>query len=808
MQTEKIETVQKWPTPRNLHDVRSFLGLCSYYRRFISGFADIAAPLHALAGKGVHFVWQSTHQKAFDELKRSLTTAPVLAMPDNESPYLLDTDASDTGLGAILSQVQNGEERVIAYASRTLQKPERNYETTRKELLAVVYGLKQFKQYLLGRPIAIRVDHAALTWLRKTPEPMPQLARWLTFIEQFDYTVVHRAGKRHSNADSLSRRRESDSVDGDDSTPAETVDVGVLAVQLPVPDVADPLAGENLATAQQEDDEIGKVIQMRLQGDEQPPIETLLAESAAAKIVWSNWSRLAIVNGVVGRRLLGKNGRPDSFQLILPYSLRHEAIRRCHTGMTGGHLGTKKTLNQVQRRFFWPTWRRDTARYCRLCPECNEYHRGKLPRSGPLQPIIAGAPFERLSIDLTGPHCKSDRGHIWILTCIDPFTKWVEAFPLRNKESETVAKVLVEQVITRFGTPIALLSDRGNEVDSSIMRAVCRLLDIDKLHTTAYKASTNAAIERFHKTLNSMLGKLVRYNQRDWDLHLPFVMAAYRASRHESTGYSPNLLTLGREVRAPIDVVMDLPNPDGPAETYDGYVDKLQNRMREAYKFVRQEIGRAAERNKRYYDLRVRRKKYSIGDWVYYFNPRHYRGRQDKWCRKFSGPFLVIGTPSPVNVTLQRTCRAKPFVTHIDKVKPYLADTPRSWLEDPSQPTAVTADEAGRDKSSIGPSDAADTTVDSTADVADEAMLCDDETIGDAVLFNESTADDSEDEEPGPVDDEAEGRDESFNVPPDFNASPETQPNINDEIAGEYAVDEARPPRPRREIRLPARYRD
>jgi transposase InsO family protein len=174
-----------------------------------------------------------------------------------------------------------------------------------------------------------------------------------------------------------------------------------------------------------------------------------------------------------------------------------------------------------------------------MCPECNSYYRGKLPQTAPLQPIIAGAPFERLSIDLTGPHCKSDRGHIWILTCTDPFTKWVEAFPLRNKEAETVAKVLVEQVITRFGTPIALLSDKGKEVDGKIMRAVCRLLDIDKLHTTAYKASTNAAIERFHRTLNSMLGKVVAEHQRDWDAWLPFVMAAYRASRHESTGYSP-----------------------------------------------------------------------------------------------------------------------------------------------------------------------------------------------------------------------------------------------------------------------------
>jgi len=284
--------------------------------------------------------------------------------------------------------------------------------------------------------------------------------------------------------------------------------VSATTLDTSLQEVTDLLAGEKLATAQQEDKEIGPLVKLRLESDQKPHIDVLLTESAAAKILWSQWDRLIVANGLVARRFLGKHGRPDAVQLLIPAGLRQEAIRRCHTGMTGDHLGTKKTIDQVQRRFFWHTWRVDTARHCRLCPACNSYHRGKLPRSGPLQPIIAGAPFERLSIDLTGPHCRSDKGHVWILTCADPFTKWVEAFPLRNKEAETVAKVLVEQVITRFGTPIAILSDNGTEVDSGIMKAVCRLLDIDKLHTTAYKASTNAAIERFHRTMNWMLGKL------------------------------------------------------------------------------------------------------------------------------------------------------------------------------------------------------------------------------------------------------------------------------------------------------------
>ena len=287
--------------------------------------------------------------------------------------------------------------------------------------------------------------------------------------------------------------------------------------------------------------------------------------------------------------------------------------------------------------------------------------------------MSTGAPFERLHIDLTGPHPRSRRGSIYIVTCIDSFTKWAETFPAPNKEATTVARIVVEQVFCRYGTPIAILSDRGKEVDGQLMSEICRLLDIDKQRTTAYKPSTNAAIERFHRTLNSMIGRMVDENQRDWDVLLPYVMAAYRSSTHESTQHSPNYLMMGREVRAPVDMVYGSPAEPAPAN-YDSYAIELGDRLRRAYSFVREHLNTVAERSKRYYDLRVKPQKYHVGDWVYYFNPRKLVGRQDKWRRKFCGPFLVTKILGPVNVLLQRTKRAKPFSAHIGKMKPYLAD--------------------------------------------------------------------------------------------------------------------------------------
>lgn len=203
---EKVAAVQEWPTPKSVADVRSFCGLASYYRTFIKGFADIARPLHELTKKCAKFEWTAARQLAFDKLKNSLTSAPILASPRDDGLYYLDTDASDVALGAVLQQEQDGVIRVIAYASRGLSDAEANYCTTRKELLAVVFGLKKYRQHLLGRPVCVRTDHAALTYLMKTPEPIGQQARWLDVISEFDISIVHRPGRVSSNADGLSRR--------------------------------------------------------------------------------------------------------------------------------------------------------------------------------------------------------------------------------------------------------------------------------------------------------------------------------------------------------------------------------------------------------------------------------------------------------------------------------------------------------------------------------------------------------------------------------------------------------------------------
>lgn len=201
----KISDVQNWEEPKNVKTVKSFLGFTGYYRKFIQNYAEIAAPLNRLTRKGVKYIWDEKCQNSFDQLKKALVTAPILSLPTRDGKFVLDTDASNVGAGAVLSQIQNDEEHVIAYSSRALSRSQQNYCTTKQELLAVVLFVEQFRHYLCGRPFLIRTDHAPLYWLKNFKNPEGMLARWLSILDTYDFEIQHRSGAKHQNADAMSR---------------------------------------------------------------------------------------------------------------------------------------------------------------------------------------------------------------------------------------------------------------------------------------------------------------------------------------------------------------------------------------------------------------------------------------------------------------------------------------------------------------------------------------------------------------------------------------------------------------------------
>ncbi|MDZ7612307.1 MAG: RNase H-like domain-containing protein [Flavobacteriaceae bacterium] len=693
----KISAVSDWPVPTNLTELRSYLGICGYYRRFVMDFSLVASPLYDLTVKNRPFNWTQECQQAFDKLKEKLTTAPILRMPNEVDTFILDTDASNFAIGAVLSQVVDGAEYVVAYASKRLSRCEKNYCVTRRELLAIVYFVKYFRHYILGRHFQVRTDHAALQWLRRMPDPCGQQARWIGALEQFDFEILHRPGARHGNADAMSRRpcdrkrccppagriaptdihsddehecAAVDRVDSDDCQDQPALDGNSWASD-------DDF--ENMGEEQLKDTDIAPIYSLVSDGAERPQWDDVAHLSGTSKALWQQWTSLQIVNGILCRSFESAIPGETRWQMVIPRRLRRAFIVLAHQGITGGHLGRKRTEASVRNRAYWPGWTEDIRLALGCCEQCVKYHRGSAPKTAALKPFPAGDVWETVSLDITGPHPRSKRGYVFILTVMDHFSKWAEALPLRNHTAPVVAKALFDHVLVRFGTPRRILTDQGAEFESELFRQLCQMLEISKVRCSPYRPSTNGMLERFHRSLNSMLAKVVDSDQKNWCEKLPGVVAAYRGTVHDTTGFSPNRLMFGRENRTPLDLVYGRPAEAQTPVNVSQYVLDLENKLQACYELVRQHTGAAVQRRKDRYDTGVKPSAIGEGCWAWYFYPRRRVGLSPKWQSWYTGPYKILKLIDGHRVVIQRSKRAKPLIVHRDKLKMFCGDPPTDW---------------------------------------------------------------------------------------------------------------------------------
>ena len=374
---EKTSRVIGYPAPTDINEVRSFLGLASYYRRFVPGFAQIAAPLHSLLKKEAHFYWSPECQRAFERLKQLLTSAPVLAYPrfNSEHPFILETDASAKGLGAVLAQQQeDGKAHPIAFASRSLNAQERNYGITEMETLAVVWAAKLFRPYLLGLHCEVITDHAACTSLLSQRNPSPKLARWAMCIQELDLKIRHRPGKSNLVADALSRH------------PLPVADVLQVVADGGVEDAPE----NDIAKLQRQDDELAAIFQW-LEGGGLP------ADPHQAQYLKAEHSNFEIIDGVLGYH---HPSAPDIVCIVVPSCLRSILLKESHNGKFAGHFAEQKIYATLRERYWWRGMRNDVRCYCRSCLVCAS-RKGPGWRQRPnLQPIPAGGPFHTVGVDV------------------------------------------------------------------------------------------------------------------------------------------------------------------------------------------------------------------------------------------------------------------------------------------------------------------------------------------------------------------------------------------------------------------------
>ena len=515
---KKVTAVRDFAIPEDLKTLRSFVGLASYYRRFIPSFSRVAAQFE-LTKKDTPYRWSDGCQAAFESLKRALMEAPVLAYPRFDAGYRLETDASGVGLGAILAQEQeDGTVRPVAYASRTLQAHEWNYGVTELEALGVVWDARHFRHYIYGRRCDVFTDHEALKALLITPHPSGKLARCGLSLQELDLHIHYRPGPKNSNADALSRCPIGVPAEKDD----DGRQVATLQTSLVPAKGGDPSIGEL-----PEDDKVAK--------------QLVLGQSSFS------------LNDNVLYSVL----QDGTLRLVPPTADRPTLFEEAHAGRFGGHLRENKIYTQLCRHYWWQGMRSDITSWCRACKVCASRRVGQSIRP-PLVPLPVAGAFDRMGVDVI-QFVRSNSGNQYAVVFVDYLTKWVEAFPMKDQTALTITHLLVEKVISRHGVPRELLSDRGAAFLSSLLKDVSRLMGLKKFNTTAYDPQGDGLVERFNRTLTDMLSKTVDRSGKNWDECLPYVLFAFRTSMQESTQESPFHLLYGRDPCLPTEEALSVP---------------------------------------------------------------------------------------------------------------------------------------------------------------------------------------------------------------------------------------------------------
>jgi len=619
---DKIRSISEWPEPSCRRQLRAFLGLANYYRRFVPNFSAKAKPLTQLTSEKKPFHFGTEERHAFTTLKHALTTTPTLTTPMPNKPMILDVDASYEGIGAILSQTDGeGKEHVLEYYSRSLSLAEKNYCITRLELLALVSAAKHFHHYLVGIPCVVRTDHSALTWLKSFRRVEGQLARWIESLQNYQLEIEYRPGKVHQNADSLSRKN-----------------CGKLCLckaenRLPIMAVSTtPLDLEKL---QEQDDSIGWIM-AELKSGRKPDWEEVSRMNAEIRSYWNQWESLKIVKNVLYRQCLVGEETVD--QIVVPVSERTSILQELHGKPV--HVGIARTVALCKSRFYWPCWRQDIKDFVLNCIVCRKVNGPSNKRKQALASYVSGEPFARVQIDHYGPLPPSSNGNKYVLVLIDTFSKWVEAIPVPDTEAKTTANALVNGWISRFGVPLEVHSDQGRGFESLLILELSKLLGFYKTRATSYHPESDGVVERFMQYLKSTMQKLLIESCSQWEDTLPWVTLSYRATEHSTTQCSPARCLYGRELVLPVDLIYGSP-PDLSPSPID-YIDALKHRLNAVHTVVRRNIRKVQDNSGLYIGRAPPAKRILPGERVLILDPARKVGVCPKLYPKWKGPAIVV----------------------------------------------------------------------------------------------------------------------------------------------------------------------
>ncbi len=398
------------------------------------------------------------------------------------------------------------------------------------------------------------------------------------------------------------------------------------------------------------------------------------SEGRTTQSLWTQRKQLTMEDGILYRvwEDVDGGGQHKRLQLIIPRKLVEGILREVHNTPTGGHLGVTKVLGKIRERFYWVGQRRDVEDWCRNCDVCASRKSPQQHRRAPMQIVTSGSPMQRVAMDIMGPFPETARRNKYILVIGDYFTKWMEAYPMENMEAVTVARIFVNEFVSRYGAPEFLHTDQGRNFESNLMKEVCQVLGIMKTRTTPFHPQSDGLVERFNRTLLQMLSTAVIDHEEDWDLQLPLLMLAYRSSIQESTKVTPFSLMFGREVCLPIDVMYGTPCEQSSSTSE--FSQSLRSRLDKSYSRVREHMKIAQQRQKTLYDHRKQGAPYNVGDRVWLHVSVVPRGASRKLHRPWKGPYKVVKIINDVVYRVQKEdTPRKRVVVHFDRLKPFFS---------------------------------------------------------------------------------------------------------------------------------------
>lgn len=648
---DKVAAMLNYSRPRTTTEVKRFIGLCSWYRRFIPHFSSLTAPITGLIKnrqKGQKIEWNEDAERSFLEIKRALVSAPVLANPNFDKPFTVQCDASDLGLGCVLTQTNDDNTDVpVAFASRTLSAQERNYSTTEKECLAVLFGIEKFRPYIEGSRFKVLTDHHSLLWLQNLKDPTGRLARWAVRIQQFDVEFEHRKGSMHVVPDALSR---------------SPIEIFTLTFNNDVCN-SDPWYQRMIHSVLQHPNE---------------------------------YERWRVIDGRLYKRFpisMHQGPNRDEWKTVVPKRGRRGLLEQFHSPPPAGHFGIAKTLYRLAEQYYWPKMKVDVSKFiarCRVCASQKVSHTARPGFMGQHKQIKF--PWQLVGCDIVGPLPKTKSGYRFILVVVDWFTKFSLLKPLKQADAPSIASYLENEVFLMFGAPQFLLTDNGTEFTA---RRIQRLLDnygVKHWYTAKYHAQANF-VERVNRTIGTAIRSyLSDSNHQEWDKVLPQIGFALRTAVHDSTGFVPTFLNFGRFVPLNGKYYGELGDRD-PVElnwSCDFYASQLQEQPA-IYHQVRQHLADSYARQALAYNRGKRpAERYEVGDYVW---KRHYilsngaHGFSSKLAPKFIA-CRVRKVISPLIYELDNEDGYPVGRWHVKDLKPYVVDTDSETSSDAHSETS------------------------------------------------------------------------------------------------------------------------